>query len=101
VKADHPRLRALGLTGKSMSIVWVQNADHTWWNVVHKKPIPVIEATRLTLDNFPRGRYRIEFWDTWAGVVTREADVQSSRGSAVIALPPIERDIALKLVRLN
>jgi hypothetical protein len=71
VKPDHPRIRALGLRGKSMSMLWVQNVDQTWWNVVHRKPVPVIDAARLTLSGFPQGRYRVEFWDTWTGVITR------------------------------
>jgi hypothetical protein len=101
VKADHPRVRALGLRGRTMSILWVQNADHTWWNVVHKKPIPAIEGARLTLAGCPQGRYRVEYWDTWTGVVTRETDLRSSRGEIELALPRLERDAALKVVRLN
>lgn len=84
-----------------MSMLWVQNVDQTWWNVVHRKPVPVIDAARLTLSGFPQGRYREVFWDTWTDVITRQTDIRISRGSADIALPPLDRDIALKLVRLN
>jgi hypothetical protein len=101
VKADHPRVRALGLTGKTMSLLWVQNADHTWWNVVQKNPIPRIEGARLTVSGMPPGRYRIEFWDTWAGVVSKESDPHTNHGTADISLPPLERDIALKLIRVK
>jgi hypothetical protein len=101
VEADDVRVRVLGLRGKSVTILWVQNRLHTWGNVVAGKPIPRIDLVRLTLDGVEPGRYRVEYWDTWTGAVTRESDLLVPQGTAVISVPQLERDIALKLVRLN
>jgi hypothetical protein len=101
VQADHPRVRVLGLQGKSMSLFWVQNKDHTWGNVVSSKPIAPIEGAHLNIHDLPQGHYRAEFWNTWTGVVSQETDVRSTRNGTDVEIPRLERDLALKLIRLN
>ena len=101
VEADHPQVRALGLRGKAISILWVQNREHTWWNVVHANPIPPVERATVTVNALEPGRYRVEIWDTWTGAVTRQSEASAIQGVARIPLPAIERDLAMKLIRLD
>jgi uncharacterized protein DUF5060 len=98
VQPDDPRVRVLGLRGKPMTILWAQNREHTWWNVVHGNPIPRIANAELTVRGLEPGRYNIEYWNTWTGAVTRESEVRATRGVARVALPPLDRDMALKLI---
>ena len=54
--------------GKAM--LWIDNADHTWWNVVQGNAIPVSGA-HLTIQGLPSGIYTADWWDTTSGTVTR------------------------------
>lgn len=92
------RLRALGLKGNSLSILWLQNMSHTWWNVAHGNPIPPIEAGTLEIADFDDGEYRIEFWDTRAGRIARADAARANQGRLRIGLPQIERDVAVKIL---
>ena len=65
-------LRAWGrldaVAGKGM--LWIDNANETWWNVVEGAAIPLAGA-RLTVQGLPAGTYSVEWWDTTAGTITR------------------------------
>jgi hypothetical protein len=99
VEASDPRLRVLGLRGRTLAILWVQNRAHTWWNVVQRIPIPPVEKAQITLSDLEPGRYRVEYWDTWTGTITRRLDVRVNNGVARLPLPSLERDLAIKLLR--
>jgi hypothetical protein len=97
VETDRENLRALGLRGKPISILWLQNKEHTWWNVIHDKPITPVENAKATISRMPPGRYRIEYWDTYRGLVTRSTNVVAEGGALSIAIPTLEKDMAIKI----
>jgi hypothetical protein len=101
VEAGNDQIRVLGLRGRPLSILWVQNRKHTWGNVVAGTPIPVIEGAQLTLSDLERGRYKVEYWDTWTGAVTGESELAAPQGTVRIPIPPLQRDIALKIFRIK
>ena len=101
VETDDSRVRAIGLHGRSLAILWVQNRAHTWWNVVHNASIARIEGASVTLDGAEPGRYRVELWDTWTGVPMQSGEVSAVQGAVRIPIPPLERDLAVKLRRLR
>ena len=90
-------LRALGLAGKDLVLLWLQNRSHTWWNIAQGNPIPAVENATVTVDHVVPGRYRIEYFDTWRGVTLSTSEVTSENGALRIAVPRLERDIALKI----
>jgi len=95
-KASSPQLRVMGLQGKGLVLLWLQNRRHTWWNVVEKLPIPPVDAT-VALSALPAGTWRIEWWDTWSGTITRETEAQVAEGTLTLAVDALERDVAVKL----
>jgi hypothetical protein len=97
VQADRQKLNALGLHGNALTILWIENKAHTWWNVVHDEPIPAMEGESIQVEGFPAGRYTVEYWDSWKGVPTAKKQVQSADNRLTIAVPRLERDIALKI----
>jgi len=101
VDTDNSQVRAIGLRGKSLSILWIQNRAHTWWNVVHNVSIPRIEGASVTLNDVEPGRYRVEVWDTWSGAPVHSSEVNAPEGAARIPIPPLERDLAVKLRRFE
>jgi hypothetical protein len=91
-------LRALGLRGNPVSIVWMQNKSHTWWNVIQNNPIPPVEAGELSLASFPPGRYRVEYWNTTEGRMIGTAVASAAGETLKIPFPRIETDIAIKIM---
>lgn len=84
--------RAMGLRGKTLSLVWVQNRAHTWWNVAEKKPVPPVEGASVTLPG-AAGR-TIEVWDTYTGARVRSFKAEGDQ----VLLGTLEKDIAIKVL---
>jgi len=99
VKAGSPQLRVAGLQGKGLTLLWLQNRQHTWWHVVEKQPIPAINAATVALSGLADGQYQVEWWDTWKGVVTKREVLEAVKGTLSLAVPRLERDVAVKLLR--
>jgi cellulose synthase/poly-beta-1,6-N-acetylglucosamine synthase-like glycosyltransferase len=56
----------------------------------------------LPLSNLRRGRYQIEFWETWGSDdVRRQATDVGEDGRLLIRLPPLQRDLAIRVERLE
>jgi hypothetical protein len=92
-----PPLRAAGLVGGRLGLVWIQNTTHTWNRLQEGRPVQPAEHTELVLSDVPNGPCQIEWWDTWKGTVTRQTQAQVDQGRLVVPLPHITTDLALKL----
>jgi uncharacterized repeat protein (TIGR01451 family) len=96
-------LRAWGsrdrLNGRAL--LWIDNADHTWKNVVDGVVIPPASAT-LTIQGLPRGTYIAEWWDTRSGRVTKveiAGYAVGSAGTLSFSIDHLEADVAVRFVR--
>ncbi len=96
-QADH---LVLGVRCARMVIAWVRNADAAWFNVVEGK-VAARPPAAITFADVRPGRYRVEYWDTWKGKVLRAEDVTATAEGLTIQLPRIQRDIAIKAVRVR
>lgn len=92
-----PPLRCVGLTGRGLALIWVQNVMHTWSRVYQGLPVRPVEGAKLVLEGIPDGACRIEWWDTWAGKPTGETSAQATGGKLTVPLPRIETDLAFKV----
>ena len=91
-------LRAWGrldpVAGKGM--LWIDNASHTWWNVVQGSATPVAGA-RLTVQGLPAGTYSAEWWDTTAGTASRtETYTVGADGRLTFTVSGLAGDVAVK-----
>jgi len=96
VETSQPALRVIGLKGKSLTIAWLQNKEHTWWNVVNGHKVRALDAT-ASLRGFANGRYQAEWWDTWRGRVLGKGRVEARDGVLRLRVEKLERDVALKI----
>ena len=93
VQAAGGELRARGLKGPRHAYVWVYHP-----RVCRTlEDVPAVAGARLSLPAMAAGRYAVEFWDTYKGVVTSRVELESKGGALRIELPTVQNDLALKV----
>ncbi|HOF39308.1 MAG TPA: hypothetical protein PLD73_04485 [Candidatus Hydrogenedentes bacterium] len=98
-----PALRALGVAGDSQALVWLQHRAHTWSNVAAgdfaESPV---SGARALLRGLAEGTWRAEQWDTRTGrAEASEMHRVGDSGQLELALPPIARDMAFRLYKVQ
>lgn len=101
IEPTGPPLLSWALIGTNTVIAWARVEDRTWQRVCALKiPVPPAPASVLTLTGLVPGRWKAELWDTWKGSVTETKTITvSATGEAHVALPAMEKDVAVKLKR--
>ena len=92
-----PPVQGYVLSGRERALGWLFEAAYTLANFA-----PTGEPRRdvtIELEGLTDGPYRVEFWDTYDGVVTATRRVTVTGGAVEIEVPPFRGDIAFKLVR--
>jgi len=89
--------RIIGLNNGTLALVWVQNRDHTWWNVVNELPIETIREMVVELSGFLDGKYVVEWWDTYSGTIIKSEEIEISRGKFQVTILNLDKDLALKV----
>ena len=93
VNASAGYLRARGLVSGRRGYVWVYNPR------ILESPdgtAPLNGAT-IELRDMDSGTYRVEFWDTYTGKMTARRDLKTIGAVLRIELPPVDKDLALKI----
>ncbi|MDD4017844.1 MAG: DUF5060 domain-containing protein [Kiritimatiellae bacterium] len=101
IEGLHPPLKAWAVAGGRTAVAWVRAEGRTWRRVCAlKEQLPPAPPSVLVLPDLAEGKWDAELWDTWAGkpVHSFRVDVSPS-GEARMALPAIEKDLAVKLRR--
>jgi hypothetical protein len=78
-------------------MVWVQNKEHTWWNVVNQMPVEPLESVELELLGFQDGTYTVEWWDTYTGNIVKRETLQAVGGKIPLLIENLSKDFAVKL----
>ena len=95
-----PFVRVIGLSKDEEAILWIQNKENTWGNAYQKeKEITPIKDISFDLAGLSDGEYRIEWWDTEKGTVTKRETVSSSGGILTVEIPEVATDTACKIRR--
>ncbi|MBL7223030.1 MAG: DUF5060 domain-containing protein [Candidatus Brocadiae bacterium] len=99
-KGDGP-IRVLGLRGRTGALVWIQHRDNRWHRrlVESGKPTPLPSAV-IDLAGFAPGRYRIEWWDTYAGQPITHRLQPTADGKLPLRVPRGHPDVACKVRRI-
>lgn len=93
-------LRCLCLVSEGRSLAWIHNRSYSWIEAGHRgKAPPSIEGADVAVPVKKQGGYRVELWDTRAGKMISTTAATSSDLAVKYALPPVQKDVALKLVR--
>ena len=90
------------LANKTFAMLWIRNKDYNWWNiVVLNRSIEPAENIEIEIKNLQDGLYRVEFWDTYKGTIIRILEVQIVNGVARIGIDIVEKDIAIKIMKIK
>ena len=103
VECTRPPLFTWAAVGKTTAIAWIRGEDRTWYRVCAlKEKLPPSPPSILILPGVGTGEWQAELWNTWTGEVIQSQRVSvPASGEARLALPAIEKDLAVKLRRLN
>ena len=96
LESSSGNLRALGLTCLRLTLLWLENREHTWWNVTQNHPIEPVEGATVTVKGVQAGRYKVEYFDTWKGGVFAKSELRAKSGAIHISVPMLKQDIAVK-----
>jgi hypothetical protein len=82
-----PVIAAYACTNAGGAVLWAYHRKG-----IHEAGVKAENAkVGLTL---PAGRYRIRWWDCELGKIMKEEDLSAESGNAVVALPPVSKDVA-------
>ena len=99
---SHADLRGFCLQSDGKTLAWVQNRFYSWYEAGHQgKAPPTISGAEITVPVRKDGVYRVELWDTRQGTVQSQTTVQAAAKSVKCKLPPVEKDVALKIIHVG
>jgi len=97
-----PDVRVIGLVSDGLALLWIQNPRNTWYNrLIACEPAPLLSGKVVDLLPFPRGRYRIEWWDTYLGGAITSYETVIKVNHIRLHLPECGPDVACRITRLN
>lgn len=123
VSLTDPHLAGWGIGSRERAHLWIKNRAHTvdqylaYRSELAKRrlaeargesatpfayaPTPV-QGAKVTIRGVRwSGRYRVEWWDTYRGRITKRSTIEARRGTLTVDVPEVNVDIAAKLIRLQ
>ncbi len=91
------KARSIGLSNETFAMVWIQNKDHTWWNVVNGIPVETLARIDLELLGFINGEYVVEWWNTYTGEMIKQETVHAVDGKIPLPVEQLYSDMAAKV----
>ena len=102
LQEDLPPLRVLGVKNKESAYIWIQNHYFSWFDNEHLNISPVtVKDAKIKIKNLTPGIYEVVWWNTWKGKVIYKEKVSNKGNGLILNIPPITKDIACKIVKLN
>jgi len=82
-----------------VSVLWLQNRDSSWYNHAGNGNVGQVDPYTLDVLGLPDGAYRLEWWETWKGSVSRTEEAAVVGGKLTLSMPALETDVAVKIRR--
>jgi len=94
---ERPPLNVVGLVGKKLAILWLQNKGSDWFALAEKKAVEPVAGVGLTVAGIPTGPCTVEWWDTGTGKITTTEKLRAGKAGLALKLPTIASDVAVKV----
>jgi len=92
------KLKAMGMKGNHTTVVWLRNTAYFWLAPLYAMTPTPIKGAILTIKGLGPRKYRVEFFDTQKGETFDRINI-TGQDKTPIPLPPIRKDLALKIIR--
>lgn len=92
-----PAVNAYGVGQGGNAVLWIQNAAHNWKNDQAQKAVTPLHDLVLTIRDWPVGRYRVEWWDTTRGVISRTENVVAKNRVLELHIADLPSDVAVRI----
>lgn len=99
---DANKLEIYGLQNDGHALVWIKDKNYeiTGDPGSGKGPFPLIENEKITIASLKKGRYNIEWWDTYKGsVIAQKSFWCDEKEGLVLEIPAFSKDIACKILK--
>jgi hypothetical protein len=97
--AGGPRAWGQRNSASGRILLWIDNAQHTWRNVVNNAAIAPANAT-LSIQGLAAGTYTAQWWDTTTGSVSSTGTYAvDASGVLAFAVNNLTKDIAVKFIK--
>jgi len=93
----YPDLEILGQQNDDSAILWIHNRLHQWPFLAAGVEAPPVGPAVAEILVAKDGRYQIQWWDTYTGLVTGTETLESRNQVLTLAVPPLARDMACKI----
>lgn len=97
----HGELQVLGRQNSTEAHLWVYDSHiFNQNNGARYRHPPSFVGCELRVTGLAEGKYRVEFWNTYSGKVTRTDEAACRGGKLRVPLPTVQADLALKIKKL-
>jgi hypothetical protein len=90
----YPAMNLYGMSTGTTGVLWLQNGQYNWKNVLEGKPIPTLKQVQTVVRGMKDGKYTLQWWDTRTGMPLSRQTVQVKEGAFALTCPDIQSDIA-------
>ncbi len=98
--SNYADIRVIGLTRNGEALLWIHNKGRNWYNNYKELEVAPIRDAKFDILEVPDGQYRVEWWDTHKGAITRTEEIQSEEGRLTISVPELSSDISCKILKI-
>ncbi len=93
----YPDVHIYGTARAGEAVLWVQNAMSNWKTARDQTPIVPLRNLVVPVRDWPDGRYRVQFWDTQRGVVTKSQMVAAKNRALDLNIDDLPTDVAIHI----
>ncbi len=98
--ADADKLEVYGLQNDGRALIWIKDKNYDITNdpEAKKDPFPLIEREKITIKGLKKGKYSIEWWNTYKGsTIKQKSLLYDGKEDLTIEIPAFSKDIACKI----
>ena len=96
------KVDVLAVGNNTFAMLWIRNNDYNWWNtIIARRSIEPAENVSVEVRGLEDGIYKVEFWCTYTGQIIKVEEIRVLNGVARIYVGTVEKDIALKIVKIG
>jgi len=93
----YPNVSVTGTAYKGTALLWIQNLEHNWKNVLEGKTMTTIHQGTTWVSGLPVGKYVIDWYDTESGLLISRDYNRSTAYGLELNVPDFSTDIAAKI----